>query len=147
KSRPMIERRRPRYRRSEGMRRSLLILAGLMLAAAPVGPADAPHVEGVFLVTDSPAVTAVAGDTTTLKLKLRNYGLPPQPVALSVSGLPQGWKAEFVGGGRPVPAAMADTGEAVSLQLRLELPAGATGSYTLVLRGEGQGGAKAELPL
>jgi uncharacterized membrane protein len=130
------------------MRRSLLILACLMLAGAAAHAADAPHVQGIFLVTDYPAVTVAAGDASTIKLKLRNYGLPPQPVNLSVNGLPQGWKAEFLGGGQPVSAAMADTGEAVNLQLRIDVPAGrAAGAQTLVLRAEGQGGAKAELPL
>src|SRR5579885_1617720 len=131
------------------MRRSLLILAGLLLLAGSARAADAPHVQGIFLVTDYPAVTVAAGETSTLKLKLRNYGLPPQPVNLSVSGLPQGWKAEFVGGGQPVTAAMADTGEAVNLQLRVDVPAGKVtgGTQTIVLRADGANGAKAELPL
>ena len=129
------------------MRCLIATILCLGLLGAPARAADTAGVQGVFLVTDFPAITVAAGDATTIKLKLRNYGLAPQPVALSVSGLPQGWKAEFVGGGQPVAAAMADTGEAVSLQLRLDLPAGASGSHTLVLRGEGQGGAKAELPL
>lgn len=131
------------------MRRSLLILACLLLAAGAARAADAPHVQGIFLVTDYPAVTVAAGETSTLKLKLRNYGLPPLPVTLSVSGLPQGWKAEFVGGGQPVAAAMADTGEAVNLQLRIDVPPGnkPAGTQTIVLRADGANGAKAELPL
>lgn len=130
------------------MRRSLLIVACLMLVGAGARAADPPHIQGIFLVTDYPAVTVAAGETSTVKLKLRNYGLAPQPVALSVSGLPQGWKALFLGGGQPVSAAMADTGEAVSLQLRIDVPAGGSaGTQTLVLHADGQGGAKAELPL
>ena len=138
------------------MRRSLLILAslGACLGAClvPTGgarAAEAPaHVQGIFLVTDYPTVTVAAGETSTLKLKLHNYGLPPQPVGLSISGLPQGWKAEFVGGSEPITAAMPDTNESVNLQLRVDVPAGATANnQTLVLHAEGQGGAKAELPL
>jgi uncharacterized membrane protein len=137
------------------MRRSLLIPAFLaacvVLAPGVLVPgaraAEAPHVQGIFLVTDFPTVTVAAGETSTLKLKLRNYGLPPQPVSLSVSGLPQGWKAEFVGGSQPIAAAMPDTGEAVNLQLRIDVPAGATvANQTVVLHAEAPG-AKAELPL
>jgi uncharacterized membrane protein len=70
------------------------------------------------------------------------------PMSLSVSGLPQGWKAEFLGGGQPVAAAMADVNEAVELQLRIDVPAGATGgTQNLVLHAEGAGGMKTELPL
>jgi uncharacterized membrane protein len=129
------------------------LIAAALLVAAPVGAparaADTANVQGVFLVTDYPAISVAAGETSTVKLKLRNYGLPPEPVNLSVSGLPQGWKAEFLGGGQPVAAAMADVGEAVNLQLRLEVPAGkgSGGPQTLVLRAEGAGSLKAELPL
>jgi uncharacterized membrane protein len=129
------------------MRHVWLFLACLVLAA-PARAADTANVQGVFLVTDYPAISVAAGETTTVKLKLRNYGLPPQPVNLSVSGLPAGWKAEFLGGGQPVAAAMADVGEAVSLQLRLEVPAGkGSGPQTLLLRADGPGTLKAELPL
>lgn len=130
------------------MRHVWLFLAALLMLAAPARAADAANVQGVFLVTDYPAISVAAGETTTVKLKLRNYGLPPQAVNLSVSGLPQGWKAEFLGGGQPVSAAMADVGEAVNLQLRIEVPAGkGTGPQTLLLKADGPGNAKAELPL
>ncbi len=129
------------------MKHAWLILACMTLAA-PVRAADAANVQGVFLVTDYPAISVAAGETTTVKLKLRNYGLPPAPVNLSVTGLPQGWKAEFLGGGQPVAAAMADVGEAVNLQLRIEVPAGkGSGPQTLLLRADGPGNVKAELPL
>ena len=131
------------------MRHSLfMILAGLLVMSAPARAADTAGVHGMFLITDYPAIAVAAGDTTTVKLKLRNYGLPPTPVNLSVDGLPEGWKAEFVGGGQPVTAAMADTGEAVNLQLRIEVPAGGgKRAQTLVLHAVGAGGLKAELPL
>ena len=125
-----------------------VILAGLLVLAGPALAADTAGVKGMFLVADYPAITVAAGDSTTIKLKLRDYGLPPMPMSLSVSGLPQGWKAEFLGGGQPVAAAMPDIGEAVELQLRIDVPAGATGgTQNLVLRAEGAGGVKTELSL
>jgi uncharacterized membrane protein len=135
------------------MRHSLsMILAAALVVSAPAIAAEThatdTGVRGIYLVTDYPAIAVAPGDTSTVKLKLRNYGLAPTAVALSITGVPQGWKAEFVGGGQPVAAAMADTGEAVNLQLRLDVPAGSSsGAQTLVLHAEGANGLKAELPL
>jgi uncharacterized membrane protein len=125
-----------------------MILAGLLAVAGPALAADTAGIHGMFLVADYPAITVAAGDSTTIKLKLRDYGLPPVPMSLSVGGLPAGWKAEFLGGGQPVAAAMPDVNEAVELQLRIDVPAGATGgTQGLLLRAEGAGGIKTELPL
>ncbi len=124
-----------------------MIFAALLAVAGSARAADTAGVHGMFLVADYPAVTVAAGDSATIKLKLRNYGLPPAPMSLSVSGLPQGWKAEFLGGGQPVAAAMADVNETVSLQLRIDVPAGASGgAQNLVLHADG-GGTRTELPL
>ena len=41
-----------------------------------------------------------------MRFKLQNAGLPPEQLALSVSGTPDGWKADILGGGQPVAAAM-----------------------------------------
>jgi uncharacterized membrane protein len=114
------------------MLRSFTFAFGLLLAlAAPVFAADAPptHLKGMWLTTDSPSVTARAGDITTIKVKLQNYGLPPERVALSVDGVPRGWTATILGGGAPVTAAMPATDDNVQLQVRLDIPAG-TGSGT-----------------
>jgi uncharacterized membrane protein len=125
-----------------------MILAGLLAVVGPARAADTAGIHGMFLVADYPAITVAAGDSTTIKLKLRDYGLPPVPMSLSVGGLPAGWKAEFLGGGQPVAAAMPDVNEAVELQLRIDVPAGATGgTQSLLLRAEGAGGIKTELPL
>jgi uncharacterized membrane protein len=131
------------------MRHSLfMILAGLLFMSAPARAADTAGVHGIFLITDYPAIAVAAGDITMVKLKLRNFGLPPTPMNLSVDGVPEGWKVAFVGGGQPVTAAMADTGEAVNLQLRIDVPAEANGrTQTLVLHADGAGNLKAELPL
>jgi uncharacterized membrane protein len=104
-------------------------------------------IKGIYLTAPYPAVTIAAGDTATIDLKLRNYGLPPQPVTLSISGLPEGWKARFIGNNHPVEAAMPAPGEAIDLQLRIEVPKGAeSAAADLVLRAEGAD-ARATLPL
>jgi len=127
---------------------SLLLGSATLLNGAPVWAADAKtdSVEGVFLVAPYTAVT-VAAPTASIALKLHNYGLAPEPVTLSVTGLPTGWKAEFLGSGQPVGAAMAAPGEAVDLQLRLDIPANSSASSAdLVLHADGKS-AKAVLPL
>src|SRR5215831_14075164 len=57
-------------------------------------------VKGLFLLTDYPAVTLRPGTTSTINLKLQNYGLPPERLALSVGGVSCGGPG-VLGGGRP----------------------------------------------
>src|SRR6516164_11641766 len=96
-------------------------------------------VKGLFLLTDYPAVTLRPGTTSTISLKLQNYGLPPERFALSVDGTPPGWTATLLGGGQPVAAAMPATDQSVSLQLRLDVPANADlASQTLTVKAEGE---------
>ena len=91
--------------------------------AAPAFAADANHdIKGLYLLTDYPAVTVQPGTTSTVNLKLRNYALAPERLALSVAGVPQGWTATLLGGGQPIAAAMPATDDSVSLDLRLDVP-------------------------
>src|SRR6516164_2130710 len=95
-------------------------------------------VKGLFLLTDYPAVTLRPGTTSTINLKLQNYGLPPERLALSVGGVPSGWTVTLVGGGQPVAAALAATNANVPLELRLDVPKDApigTTNLTVTARG------------
>jgi uncharacterized membrane protein len=118
-----------------------LALPALVLAGAPAAPAaDKPEVKGLFLLTDYPTVSVRPGTTSTLSLRLQNYGMAPENFALSVDGVPSGWTATLLGGGQPVGAAMPATDQSVSLQLRLDVPAGTDMSTkTLTVKAEGQG--------
>ncbi len=135
------------------MRSALLVATfALSLGAASLfnvaGAAEpkTDNVQGVFLVAPYTAVT-VAAPSATISLKLHNYGEPPEPVTLSVSGVPTGWKAVFLGGGQPVGAAMPATGESVDLTLRLDIPTDSkTTSADLVLHADGKTN-KTALPL
>src|SRR5205085_1518446 len=86
-----------------------------------------------------PAVTVRPGTTTTVNLKLRNYNMPPERYALTVSGAPEGWTVTLLGGGQPVAAAITGTNDSTSLQLRLDVPdsaaAGTTQNLTVTARG------------
>ncbi len=130
------------------MRLAFWMLASFaLLLASPSLAADASDLKGLWLVTDYPAITARAGESTSVKLQLQNAGVAPESVALSVSDVPPGWKAVLLGGGSPVGAAMAATNESVTLQLRLDIPDGAaTGSHRLIIHAVGPD-LTADLPL
>src|ERR1043166_3053008 len=73
-------------------------------------------VKGLFLLTDYPAVTLRPGASSTINLRLQNYKMPPERLALSVSGAPSGWTATLIGGGQPVGAVLPATDSSVSLE-------------------------------
>ncbi|MEX2128580.1 MAG: NEW3 domain-containing protein [Xanthobacteraceae bacterium] len=126
----------------------LAIILGLAATDASVAQQEqAPPIKGLYLLTDYPALTVQAGGTSTVALRLHNYGLPPERLALSVDGVPQGWTATILGGGQPVAAAMPATGKDVTLQLRLDVPASATsGTQTLTVNARG-GSQNIALPI
>jgi uncharacterized membrane protein len=124
---------------------ALLIVTSLALPAAAAEPTK--DVKGLYLLTDYPAVSVRPGTTSTVSLRLQNYGLPPERFALSVDGTPPGWTATLLGGGQPVAAAMPATDQSVALQLRLDVPANADlASQTLTVKAQGEGN-QVSLPL
>src|ERR1700728_4790185 len=108
---------------------SLIAFPALVLAGSPMTATAAEStgkdIKGLYLLTDYPAVSVRPGTTSTVSLRLQNYGLPPERFTLSVDGTPSGWTAVLLGGGQPVAAAMPATDQSVSLQLRLDVPANA----------------------
>jgi uncharacterized repeat protein (TIGR01451 family) len=106
-------------------------------AAAASATAPAPH--GLWLLTDYPSQTVRPGEVTTVRLKLQNSGLAPEALAVSVDGVPAGWKIDVMGNGQPVAAAMAPTNDSVALQLRVEVPKDAKpGSQNVIVHAKGQ---------
>jgi uncharacterized membrane protein len=131
------------------MRASLIALVSTaFLAAAPAIAADTPKdVKGLFLLTDYPAMSVQPGSTSTVALRLQNYGLSPERYTLSIGDVPPGWSATLLGGGQPVAAAMPATDQSVSLQLRIEVPQTAgIGTKTLKVKADG-GGTSVTLPI
>src|SRR5260370_20236025 len=115
-----------------------LVMVGDMTAATAAE--TKPDVKGLYLLTDYPAVSVRPGTTSTISLRLQNYGLAPENFALSVDGAPAGWTATLLGGGQPVGAAMPATDQSVSLQLCLDVPADADiAAKTLTVKAEAQG--------
>ncbi len=125
----------------------LCLVAAPFARAADQPAATATHIKGLWLTTDYPSVAARAGETTTIKMKLQNYDLPPERVVLSVDGAPQGWNVALLGGSTPVTAAMPATNDNVPLSLRIDVPANApAGVQHLVVHAKA-GGASADLPI
>jgi uncharacterized membrane protein len=134
---------------------ALLLLPVLAQAAPPptappavTSPAAASSpLKGLWLLTDYPSQTLRAGDVTTIRFKLQNAGTKPESVQLSVTGTPDGWKADILGNGQAVAAAMPGVNESVSLQLRVDVPKDAKpGSHDFVLHAKGAG-QSIDLPL
>jgi uncharacterized membrane protein len=104
---------------------SLLLTLSATAANAVDPPAGAPaSITGLFVTTKFPALTARAGETTTIDLAVRNFKLPPQLLRLSVPEVAAGWKATILGGGQPVGAVEVTPDAEERLQLRMEPPAG-----------------------
>jgi uncharacterized membrane protein len=135
------------------MRYRIIATVSLFLAACGVLPVPAAwaddatkDVKGLFLMSDYPAVTVRPGETSTINLKLQNYGLPPERLALSVAA-PAGWTATLMGGGQPVAAAMPATNAGVPIELRLDVPKNAAiGTETLTVTAAGSA-TNASLPI
>src|SRR5271155_4938549 len=124
-------------------------LAAVTALFAPIAKADdvPKDVKGLYLMSDYPAVTLRPGETSSVSLKLHNYELAPERLALSVSGVPSGWTATLMGGGQPIAAAMPATNATVSLELRLDVPKNAAvGTQTLTVTATG-GSTNVELPI
>ena len=130
--------------------RCLTAVLAFLFATLAVGPSfaqgDTP--KGLFLTTDYPSQTVRAGEVTTIRLKLTNAGLPPEPVALALKDVPAGWKIDILGGGQPVAAAMPGVNQDVSLQLRVDVPKDAKpGSTKIMISAKGPIAQSVELPL
>jgi uncharacterized membrane protein len=117
----------------------LSVLAAFCLgASAQEAKNQENNVKGLFLLSDYPAVTIRPGTSSTINLKLQNYGLPPERLTLSVTGVPSGWTATLMGGGQPVAAALPATNSSVPLELRLEVPKEAeVGTSNLTVNAKG----------
>jgi uncharacterized repeat protein (TIGR01451 family) len=124
----------------------LAFLFATLVVGTGFAQSDTP--KGLFLTTDYPSQTVRAGEVTTIRLKLTNAGLPPEPVALALKDVPAGWKIDILGGGQPVAAAMPGVNQDVALQLRVDVPKDAKpGSNKILISAKGPIAQSVELPL
>jgi uncharacterized repeat protein (TIGR01451 family) len=125
-----------------------IVAAGLVLTAPSLASAQSAASEvaakpaGLWLTTHYPEFSAQAGKDVSVDLDLSNHGLPPQRVELGVDGLPDGWKWQIDGGGKPIGAAIAGSDDTVDLTLKLTPPAKAEDgkpiAFTVSAKGDGQ---------
>ena len=124
----------------------LAFLFATLVVGTGFAQSDTP--KGLFLTTDYPSQTVRAGEVATIRLKLTNAGLPPEPVALALKDVPAGWKIDILGGGQPVAAAMPGVNQDVALQLRVDVPKDAKpGSSKILISAKGPIAQSVELPL
>lgn len=125
--------------------RMAVLAAVIVVAAFP--SMVAAGFRGLGFSTPFPSQTVRAGETQTLVLTVKNFGLPPQVVALRVAEAPRGWQLTFLGSGRPVRSVYVAPDQEATVTLRLEPPKGLRpGTYHFRLVAQGQDG-QAALPL
>ncbi|MGH2374349.1 MAG: NEW3 domain-containing protein [bacterium] len=122
---------------------ALIIGAPVIVLPASAGAAF----RGIGLSTPFPTQTVRSGEPATLTLTVKNYGEPPQVIALRVVDVAPGWRASLLGGGRPIGAVSVGPDQDVNVSLRLEPPQGAKpGTYRFRVVAQGRT-AGADLPI
>jgi uncharacterized membrane protein len=112
----------------------LSALAPPLAAQTDTGQTDA----GLTLTTPYPGLTVEPGDTASFDLLLT--AASPTTVDLSVDGVPDGWTANFRGGGFVVNQVTAGTAEAPDLTLSVIIPTGtADGNFPLTVSADSSG--------
>lgn len=129
-------------RRGRGVRYGVAAACAVALLLPGVAGAQ-PAPPGI--TTPYPAVAVEPGATATFDLDLTTAG--PQRVDLAVGEVPEGWTADFSGGGFTVDGVTAGTDPPPELTLDVDVPVDAAqGSYQLVITATA-GGAATQLPL
>jgi uncharacterized membrane protein len=114
--------------------------ANAQMTSAPISAVSQPPLQGLWLTTAFPVLTARLGEDVSIDLTLQNKNLPPARVEVAVSGLPDGWKAEIEGNGNPVGAAFVQPDESERLSLKITPPEGTKpGDYPFTVTGTGDG--------
>jgi uncharacterized membrane protein len=110
---------------------TLAIIGVLLILALPASAADA-----VSLTTPYTSVAVEPGHTVTFNLDLA--APDGDSVALSVSGVPDGWSTTITGGGFVVDGITYDSNNPPSLRLGVTVPSDATdSSYDLAVTAQG----------
>jgi uncharacterized membrane protein len=100
---------------------------------------------GLSISADYPSMVVGIGETVTLDMTV--YSPAAEIVSLEVNGLPEGWAAEFRGGGRVIYSVHVEQNSSADVQLRVTQPANVkagTYRFTAVARGSG---AVSEFPI
>ena len=118
----------------------VLLVAVCLTLAWPLAAAAQSNTDpNLALFTAYPSQVVGLGETVTISLKLRT-ATDPQVVQLQMQSLPDGWTAEFRGGGRTIQSAYVEPGTDTSVDLRLQPPASPqAGTLDFIVVGTGNG--------
>jgi uncharacterized membrane protein len=101
--------------------RAALLLTVLGLVAVPAAPlAAAADANGLTVTTPFPSIVTKPGSTATFKLTIGSE--TGGDVALSTTGVPDGWTARFTGGGLTVAGAFVAANKTVDIDLDVDIP-------------------------
>ncbi len=124
----------------------LFLVAVLSLSTLGFTPAQA-EVPSLTISTPYPATVVQAGEIVNISLVIKIENLPPQIVALEVTGVPEGWRADLQGNGRIIRSVYVEPNAGGNVNLNVETPADAkAGSVRLTVTARGQD-AQSQLPL
>ncbi|MGE4585547.1 MAG: NEW3 domain-containing protein [Sphaerochaeta sp.] len=129
------------------MKRNIRLVGLLVVFLVAFSPLFAAY-EGLSVATSYPSLNVSSTDMITFDLKVKSYNLAPQRVDLSLSGLPNGWDYQFVGGGGLVNAVFAEPESTASVQLWV-IPSKVSkeATYNFTINAKGEDGASFSLPL
>ena len=130
---------------------TLIILASLFIAPYTVLAQEELPESGppeLSISTKYPSQVVGIGENINLDIDLSlSDGAKAQVINLEVKDVPEGWTADFRGGGKIVKSVYVSPGNQASVDLRITPPDNVTGgTYTLVVIGKGKD-VKAEFPI
>lgn len=122
-------------------------LALVLIAALALLTTAQANFEGLTMSTDYPSQVVSTGESLSIPIQVRSYGLAPQIVQVEIAKQPEGWEANLVGGGRVVQSLYLPPDGQESVTLEVDVPRDAPeAGYDFLLRSVGEG-AEAELPI
>lgn len=108
-------------------------------------PARAQEGSPFSISTDYPSMVIGIGETVALRMKVRSPSA--QIVSLDVADLPDGWTAEFRGGGRMIRSVFVEQDKTAEVELRVTPPDNVTaGTYRFKAVAQASG-SKSEFPI
>lgn len=129
------------------MKRNSILVSLLVVFLVAGSPLFADY-QGLSVATNYPSLNVSSSDMITFDLRIKSYSLAPQRVNLSLTGLPEGWEYQFVGGGGLVNAVFSEPDSSSNVQLWV-IPSAAKKEavYDFWVHATGEDGSSFSLPL
>jgi uncharacterized repeat protein (TIGR01451 family) len=124
---------RPREQSGRPASLAALVLAVIAMGLAPALAPAALAASRFSLTTPYPSVVVAPGASVSFDVTVTTPG--PERVALALSGTPDGWTALIHGGGNVVDSIETGGSTAPAIRVDVTVPASATGTADLLLRG------------